>query len=92
MRSYPFVLAVSGMQTRTDLLRQLAELKRQVDHGQIMIAAQRRIIASLTACGDDVSEAEKLLQAFEDALEMRLGDIDRLLDALDKIPVTADCA
>jgi hypothetical protein len=33
------------MQNRTDLLRQLTDIKHQVEHGEIMIDAQRRIIA-----------------------------------------------
>jgi hypothetical protein len=72
---------------RTDLLRQLAELQRQVDHGTIMIDAQQRIIGSLTACGEDVREAENLLASFHEAQESRLGEMERLLDALDKIPL-----
>jgi hypothetical protein len=70
---------------RTDLLRRLADAKRQIDHGDVMIDNQKRIIGSLSACGDDVTEAEKLLEAFEEAQELRLQKIDRLLDALDKI-------
>ena len=42
-----------------------------------MIDAQRRIVASLSACGQDVGDAEKLLGWFEDAQEFRLGEIDR---------------
>ena len=72
---------------RTDLLKRLAEAKQQVDHGDIMIGTQQRIIGSLSACGDDVTEAEKLLEDFEQAQERRLEMIDRLLDALDKIPL-----
>jgi hypothetical protein len=70
---------------RTDLLRRLADAKRQIDHGDVMIDNQKRIIGSLSAFGDDVTEAEKLLEAFEEAQELRLQKIDRLLDALDKI-------
>ena len=71
---------------RTDLLRRLADAKRQVDHGNIMIDTQKRIIGSLSACGDDVTDAEKLLEAFEQAQEDRLHKMDWLLDALDKMP------
>jgi hypothetical protein len=45
------------------------------------------IIGSLSTCGDDVTEAERLLEDFERAQERRFEMIDRLLDALDKIPL-----
>jgi hypothetical protein len=60
------------MQNRTDLLLQLRDIKHQVEHGEIMIVAQRRIIASFTACGDDVTEAEKFLEALEQTQEQPL--------------------
>ena len=78
------------MQNRTDLLRQLTDIKHQVEHGEIMIDAQRRIIASFTACGDDVTEAEKFLEDLEQSQEHRLDEIDRLLAELDKIPLLTE--
>jgi phosphate uptake regulator len=78
------------MQNRTDLLRQLTDIKHQVEHAEIMIEAQRRIIASLTACGDDVTEAEKFLEALERPQDHRLDEIDRLLAELDKIALVTE--
>lgn len=74
---------------RTHLLRRLTEVKRQVDHGEIMVDAQRRVIDSLIACGEDIAEAERLLEEFERAQERRSDEIDLLLEMLDKIPLAS---
>ena len=78
------------MQTRSELMRRLEETKRQIDHGDRTIGAQQRVIASLLAGGHDATLAEERLDAFEKSQEMRLTEMDRLLCALDKIPLDDD--
>lgn len=67
------------------LLAHLDEGRRQAGRGEILIEAQRRIVASFSATGSDVTQAERILDAFEWTQDLRLGDIDRLLDELDKL-------
>jgi hypothetical protein len=50
-----------------------------------MIDTQQRIITSLTFCGEDVRADESLLAAFDAAQQRRREEIERLLDALDKM-------
>jgi len=58
----PARLWTSGqfIQNRANLLRQLTEAKRQVEHGDLIIDSQRRIISSLIAYGEDATRAERL--------------------------------
>ena len=78
------------MQARSELLKRLDETKRQIKHGDNIIGAQQRAIASLLASGHDATLAEELLDAFEKSQEIRLTEMDRLLCALDKIPLEDD--
>ena len=75
------------MEKRTDLIRKLTALQRKLDHGAIMIDAQQRVITSLTARGDNVTDAITVLTSFEEEQDRRLEEIGRLLKALDKIPL-----
>ena len=65
-----------------------ALLERLTEHaaGEIAIDAQKRIIAFLTAIGSDTLKAEKTLEAFEQLQDLSMAEIDRLLDALHKLP------
>ena len=59
---------------------------RQSNDEEMLIEAQKRIVATLTATGTDATEALKLLNVYERSHDLHLGEIDQLLDALDKIP------
>jgi hypothetical protein len=72
------------MRTRSELMEQLATTKRQVLHGENVIYAQRLVVATLSARGHDATQAEQILDTFEQSQEIRLGEMDRLLNALDK--------
>jgi hypothetical protein len=58
---------------RADLLAYLTAVKRQVTVGQSLIDAQRRIIASLTTFGSDVTAAEKILAELDRTQDLRLN-------------------
>ena len=66
------------------LLRHLEEARREADRGDGLIEAQRGIVASLKAAGGDARAAENALDAMEQTQNLRLAEIDRLLDALDE--------
>lgn len=72
--------------SKIKLLDRLTAAKRQVDRSDVIVDAQKRIIAHLRACGEDADAAERLLEAFEQKQQFRLGKVDRLLDALDNLP------
>ena len=80
------------MRTRSELLKQLAETKRQIEHGGNIIDAQRSVVDSLSARGHEAIEAKMLLASFEQSLEIWLGEMDRLLNALDKMPAHREVA
>lgn len=71
------------MQTRDELLRKLADTERQILHGAL--EGQRRLLAP-PADGRDVAKDKALLELFEQSQAMREGEMDSLLDALDRIP------
>ena len=73
-------------------MNRFALLEGLTEHaaGEIVIDAQKRIIASLTAIGSDTLKAEKTLEAFEQSQDLRIAEIDRLLDVLDKLPPVAN--
>ncbi|WP_119271486.1 hypothetical protein [Taklimakanibacter deserti] len=80
------------MRTRSELLRQLTEIKRQIEHSEDIIDAQRRLVASLTARGHEATQAGMLLDSFEQSRKIWLGEMDRLLGALDEMPREKDAA
>lgn len=80
-----FVLTAMGMD-RTTLLRCLEEARHRANDEEMLIEAQKRIVATLTATGTDAREALNTLDALEQSHDLRLGEIDRLLEALDKLP------
>lgn len=71
------------MRTRSQLLNQLAETKRQIEHGDDVIKAQRRILISISNRGHDPFQAEQLLASFEQSREIWHREMDRLLNMLD---------
>lgn len=71
---------------RASLLLHLEKARHRADHGEVMIEAQKRIVATLTAAGADAREALNALDALEKSHELHLGEIDRLLNALDTLP------
>jgi hypothetical protein len=73
---------------RADLLARLEEARRHADRGDVLIEAQRRLIACLAAAGSDTAAARNTLDALEQTHALQLSRIDRLLDALDTLPLT----
>lgn len=71
---------------RFALLERLTEARKYAGRGEILIATQKRIIETQTYIWTDTLEAEKTLEAFEQSQDLRLGEIDHLLDALHKLP------
>lgn len=71
---------------RLALLERLTEARKYAGRGEILIATQKRIIETLAYTWTDTVEAERTLEAFEQSQDLRLGKIDHLLDALDKLP------
>jgi len=51
----------------------------------MLIEAQKRIVATLTAAGTDTKEALTVLDAYERSHDLHLAEIEKLLDALDKL-------
>jgi len=51
-----------------------------------LIEDQKRTVATLTAAGTDATEALKVLDAYERSHDLHLAEIEKLLDALDKLP------
>jgi hypothetical protein len=78
------------MQNRTDLLQQLTQINRQLEHAEIAIDNQKRLIVSLNVAGEDTAEAVQLLASLHKAHDARLEEFDRLLDALDSIPLDTE--
>ena len=78
------------MQTKSALLKQLAETMRQIEHGENIIGAQRRIL--VTATGRDATEVKQRMDSIELSQGMRLSHLDSLLDALDTMPVIKHAA
>ncbi len=74
---------------RARLLEHLAAARRYADEGQIRILKQKQLIETLVAWGDDTAAAETGLQILEETQENHLAHIERLLDALDAIPMAA---
>jgi hypothetical protein len=71
--------------------RPLAESRsgqQYANRGQLLIEAQQRIVEALTAGGAETTLAEETLEAFEQSQGRLLRQIDALLDALDKAPLT----
>jgi hypothetical protein len=66
------------------LLKRLQEVRKLAYRGDRLIEAQRRVVASLAAAGADTTSAQKILDDMEQTQKRQLGEIDQLLDALDK--------
>ena len=73
------------MATEAELLKQLAQTERQIAHGESVIDAQRRLLG-ISVHGRDVSKDKVLLDSFEQSQDVRHGELDRLLEALEKLP------
>ena len=65
------------MRTRSELLAQLAELKRQIEHGDNIIDAQQRVVDALQVRGAEASQAQYLLDCFQQSQEIRVREMDR---------------
>lgn len=75
------------MKSKLQLLRQLDETRNLVDRGNDAIAGQRNVISSLSRAGLDTSQAEQLLDTFELARDVRLAEMNVLLNDLDSLPI-----
>ncbi|QIG51056.1 hypothetical protein G5V57_27020 [Nordella sp. HKS 07] len=67
-------------------LRCLEEARHRADHEEMLIEAQKRIVATLTAARTDTKEALIVLDAYERSHDLHLAEIEKLLDVLDKLP------
>ncbi|MFZ5677038.1 MAG: hypothetical protein ACOZAM_29100 [Pseudomonadota bacterium] len=72
------------MTTKLRLLKQLNETRRLVDRGNETIAEQRKIVSSLSGAGHDTTQAEQLLDTFELTQDVRLSEMNTLLNDLDE--------
>jgi hypothetical protein len=70
----------------TALLARLEAARRKAKLGQDQIDQQRMIIARLFSAGADTTEAENRLRVYEKLHDRYLGDIERILDALETPP------
>ena len=77
---------------RSALLEYLSAAKRHAEAVETRIQAQKRIIGDLEAAGRDTAQAEQLLDLFVRAKNNYLTHIDRILDFLDKLPLSEDAA
>jgi hypothetical protein len=71
---------------RETLLAQLARAKRQVEQNDLDIAAQNQLIIN----GCDIAAAQIRLQDLQRSQEAQHAEIERLLDALDSLPLFED--
>lgn len=69
-------------------MQRLEDAKKRHAESGMYVESQKLIIASLRVRTGDVTEAEKLLQTFERDQENQLAEIERILDELDKMPLT----
>jgi hypothetical protein len=74
----------------TALLARLEAAKRRARLGQDQIDQQRIVVARLFSTGSDTTEAENRLHVYEKLHDRYLADIERILDALETMPATAD--
>jgi hypothetical protein len=87
-RRSPDVLA--SVMERHRLLEHLSSAKWHVEEGESQIAAQKRIISDLLAAKSDTTEADTVLRMFELAQSGLIMDVEKILDALDKLPLFED--
>ena len=73
---------------RTELLCYLEAAKRHAEQGDIHILKQKQLIVAVSSIGTETAQAERILQFFEEAQEDNLAIVERILDALDRLPVT----
>ena len=74
---------------RTELLHYLDAAKRHAEQGEIHILKQKQLIVALSSMGTETVQAERILQFFEEAQEDNLANVERILDALDRLPVVS---
>jgi uncharacterized protein (UPF0335 family) len=70
------------MGKKANLKHQISEIKRLVEHGQRLIAAQRRIVAVISEGGYDAAGAKRILESYESAQQTKQEEMDRLKSAL----------
>jgi hypothetical protein len=80
------------MRTRSELLEQLAETKRQIERSENVIEAQQHVVDSLLARGFEVHHGEELLVSFKHVREIWLDEMNQLLNMLDEIKKHEDVA
>jgi len=68
------------------LLARLEVAKRRAKLGQDQIDHQRLVVASLFAAGAETTEAENRLRVYQKLHDRYLGDVERILIALDTVP------
>jgi hypothetical protein len=68
---------------REMLERHLALAERHVAEGQPRVDSQRRLVAELERDGHDITEARRMLTAFEETQQLHVEDRDRIRKELE---------
>ena len=82
----------SIMGQRLSLLQQLAAARRHADEAAAIMQAQLDTFVSGMVVGRAMTKAEDVLKTSNVALQSHLSDIERILDALNKLPLLDRCA
>ena len=72
---------------RTILLEHLTTARLSIERAQMLVARQKQVIAVLAAAGEDTGVDERILQTLEETQSGHLAEMQRILNALDAMPM-----